>query len=212
MNRERDLTWVKDWRVLVFSVACTIAGFVVAMLIFGAPWHLPPDWGDIPTWFLVVLAAAGGWFTLSQLRIQQQQLKGQQDVFRREAEDRRKAQASRVFLWTEEGPDTTQSQAQRAVTGVPPGTVIVAHIKNSSQQPVYDLEVIWHQGAALRGSVEGLGVVMPDAQLNVTRHLASGPSAAVSGSPFKVALRFRDAAGVRWQVDQNGKLEEAEGG
>ena len=28
------------------------------MLIFGSPWHLPPAWGDIPTW-IAGIATAG---------------------------------------------------------------------------------------------------------------------------------------------------------
>jgi hypothetical protein len=81
VGQKRDFAWAKNWRVLVLAALCAGAGFVIAMLIFGSPWHLPPNWGDIPNWFLVVLAAAGGWFTLSQLRIQQHALKDQKTAF-----------------------------------------------------------------------------------------------------------------------------------
>lgn len=50
------------------------AGFLIGLLFFGAPWRLPPAWGDIPTWFLVVLAAVAAWAGLSQLRAIQQQM------------------------------------------------------------------------------------------------------------------------------------------
>ena len=113
-----------------------------------------------------------------------------------------------MFLWTEHVTDTAQTQAQRAVTHVAPRIVVIAHIRNSSQQPVYDLEVTWHHGAAMRGSAEGKGTMLPDAQVDVRRELNSGPSSAVSGSPIRVTLTFRDAAGVRWQVDEDGRLEE----
>jgi hypothetical protein len=81
-----------------------VAGFVLAMLIFGRPWHLPPNWGDIPTWFLVVLAAAqGGWFTLSQLLVQQQALREQKqafadqlDVQKQQVQDQRQAFADQL--------------------------------------------------------------------------------------------------------------------
>ena len=29
-------------------------GFLIGLLIFGEPWHLPPAWGDIPTWITAV--------------------------------------------------------------------------------------------------------------------------------------------------------------
>jgi hypothetical protein len=241
---ERDFSWVRNWRVIVLAVVCGVAGFVIAMLLFGAPWHLPPNWGDIPTWFLVVLATAGGWFTLSQLvvqqqalkdqrkafadqlgvqrqqledqntafekqlAVQQQQLDDQRKAFQRDFDDRRKAQAKLVFLWTEVTTDSVLTQAQHASTGITPSSFLVAHVRNTSKQPVYDLEITWHQGAALRGSVEGHGTVMPDAGADVRRELTGGPSAAVSGSPFRVTLSFRDAAGVRWEVDEDGELKE----
>jgi hypothetical protein len=40
------------------------------MLIFGKPWHLPPAWGDIPTWFLAVGAGITAW--LAGLAFQKQ--------------------------------------------------------------------------------------------------------------------------------------------
>jgi membrane protein implicated in regulation of membrane protease activity len=53
MERKRDLFWLKDSRVLILCGG-TFAGFLLGMLIFGAPWHLPPAWGDIPTWITAV--------------------------------------------------------------------------------------------------------------------------------------------------------------
>jgi hypothetical protein len=35
----------KDPRVIIVCVAGVVAGFVLAALIFGRPWHLPPNWG-----------------------------------------------------------------------------------------------------------------------------------------------------------------------
>jgi hypothetical protein len=72
VSSQRDLSWIKDWRVIVFGVGCALAGFLIALLIFGDPWHLPPDWGDIPTWLAVIVASVGGWIALSHLRQQQE--------------------------------------------------------------------------------------------------------------------------------------------
>jgi hypothetical protein len=52
--RRPELSWVKDPRVIALGVACALTGFLVALLIFGSPWHLPPAWGDIPTWFTAI--------------------------------------------------------------------------------------------------------------------------------------------------------------
>ena len=58
MERKRDLFWLKDARVLIPCGGCVFAGFLLGMLIFGSPWHLPPAWGDIPTW-ITAIATAG---------------------------------------------------------------------------------------------------------------------------------------------------------
>jgi hypothetical protein len=54
MERKWDLSRLKDWRVLVLCAGCVFAGFLLGMLIFGSPWHLPPAWGDIPTWITAI--------------------------------------------------------------------------------------------------------------------------------------------------------------
>ena len=61
VKRARDFAWLKDLRVITFSGVCVIAGFVVGLLIFGWPFHLPPAWGDIPTWLLALVGGAAGW-------------------------------------------------------------------------------------------------------------------------------------------------------
>jgi len=54
MERRPDLSWLKDWRLRIFGGVCIFAGFLAGMLIFGSPWHLPPAWGDIPTWITAI--------------------------------------------------------------------------------------------------------------------------------------------------------------
>jgi Sec-independent protein translocase protein TatA len=53
-GRKRDYSWLKNWRVRTLCGGCLFAGFLVGMLIFGSPWHLPPAWGDIPTWITAI--------------------------------------------------------------------------------------------------------------------------------------------------------------
>lgn len=85
MYEHRDPSWLKDRRVIVLGIGCAMVGFLVALLIFGKPWHLPPDWGDIPTWLAVAVATIGGWTALSQLR--QQQAVIQADIERQAKRD-----------------------------------------------------------------------------------------------------------------------------
>ena len=54
MERKRDFSWLTNPRVLTLCVGCLFAGFLVGLLIFGSPWHLPPAWGDIPTWITAI--------------------------------------------------------------------------------------------------------------------------------------------------------------
>src|ERR1022692_1393939 len=135
VKRGRDLSWLKDRRVIVFGIGCALAGFLAALLIFGKPWHLPPDWGDIPTWLAVLVASVGGWIALSQLRAQQRQINaeaersGQRDELLNrqleEAEQRsranRRRQAERVYL--------------RVLTAVAGGAAI-CEITNASDRPI----------------------------------------------------------------------------
>jgi hypothetical protein len=50
MERNQDSSWLKNPLILALCGGCIFAGFLLGMLIFGSPWHLPPAWGDIPTW------------------------------------------------------------------------------------------------------------------------------------------------------------------
>jgi NADH:ubiquinone oxidoreductase subunit 5 (subunit L)/multisubunit Na+/H+ antiporter MnhA subunit len=58
MERKQDISWLTDSRVLTVCGGCVFAGFLAGLLIFGWPWHLPPAWGDIPTW-IEALATVG---------------------------------------------------------------------------------------------------------------------------------------------------------
>jgi hypothetical protein len=71
---EKPKPLLKDWRVRGAAAAGVVAGFLIGLVIFGVPWHLPPAWGDIPAWLLVVLAGAAGWVGFAQLSALRQQI------------------------------------------------------------------------------------------------------------------------------------------
>jgi len=85
VESQGERSWLKDRRVVLFGIGCALGGFLAGLLIFGEPWHLPPNWGDIPTWLLVVVAAVAGWIALSQLRQQQEII--EEDIKRRQKRD-----------------------------------------------------------------------------------------------------------------------------
>src|SRR6266567_3502640 len=68
-----------------------------------------------------------------EVAILQQQMKEQQEVFAREARERHRAQASRVFI-------SLESPEERSAR---------FNVANTSEQPVYDAEIRWRYKTAL---------------------------------------------------------------
>jgi hypothetical protein len=73
MQRE-PRTWLSDLRVLGAIGLAAAIGFTAGLLIFGQPWHLPPNYGDVPTWLAALFAAIAGWIGLSQLGMLRKQI------------------------------------------------------------------------------------------------------------------------------------------
>ena len=83
---------LKDWRVQGLIDLGILAGFLVGLLVFGEPWHLPPDWGDVPTWLLTAGAAITAWYAMRAYSEQhrevtaiEQQVKDGQDLAQQQA-------------------------------------------------------------------------------------------------------------------------------
>jgi hypothetical protein len=122
----------------------------------------------------------------------------------RDIRDRRRDQASRVFIWAEAG-SSPQDQIVTALT---------THIKNTSARPVYDGLLAYrnsygHMEASLHGSV--FRVLMPDDQVETSNAFRQPVPVAEflrDNSRFQARLRFRDAAGVFWELDSDGQLKE----
>jgi hypothetical protein len=164
----------------------------------------------------------------NQIDLQRQQFSDQQDISRqqagvlelqaaelqasleerkRDAKERRRTQASQVFITQEIRPqaryaDITERPAER--TDLPP--VIAAQVHNSSGQPIYNVEIRWHRGTAPWGepNPEPLPPVMPQTTAEASRRFTRGTSLDASGA----VMRFTDAAGDRWQRRPDGDLQE----
>lgn len=169
-----------------------VAAFLIAALIFGEPSHLTPNWGDIPTWLAVAVATAGGWIALSQLRSQQSQLRDQQKVLLQDMEDRRTAQASRVFIGV-------PSERERRDSVRP-------FVKNASDFPIFEAE-LWYinpDGLSLMDQDDDnyLGTMLPADE-------RPGPCDFPSDEGLRrTVLTFRDANSVYWIRVPGGVLDE----
>jgi hypothetical protein len=71
-------------------------------------------------------------------------------------------QAVRVFMWEERlDHDPTVDEAALSARGKQPGPVVVARVRNASDQPIYDLSFSWHRGTAPYRHGEAMRPVMP---------------------------------------------------
>jgi hypothetical protein len=164
--------------VWVLVAAAALVGFMLGMAVGGQVWHLPPNWGDVPTWLAVIAAVAGGWIALSQLR-------SQQEVIQQAAEDARRAQAVRVFA------------------GAPRDTVrlVSSYAKNASDYAVYEVQ-LWDFDEGELSELADLGTLLPGEALPGPQHYGTDKTLA------QTVLTFRDANSVRWVRMPNGVIEQ----
>jgi len=191
MERKRDLSWLKNWRVLTLSGICLFAGFLVGMLIFGSPWHLPPAWGDIPTWIsaiatigLLTGAIITARYAILAFREQSREVAILGEQNDRDIAERRRAQASRVYT----GVRDLRPQVSHA------------YAKNGSDFPVYDAQ-FWRSDLGGPSGPEDVGMIPPGTTVQ-SRPLSYQDALATN------VLAFRDAAGVRWIRMPDGILKE----
>ena len=199
-------TWLIDWR----TGAGLFVGFLLGLLIFGWPWHLPPAWGDIPTWLLVVLGAVAGWAALGQLRALQKQL----------ADAALEADARGLTERRKLAEDVDVHRFGKAF----------GLIENKSRRPIKDitckimskvdrrtLKNPSESGTALPGVQARSWSLAPDAK-PVSRIEVLRPRTAcgfafdgLAQEPDQVLVAwFTDDAGFRWQLDQYLHLVQSE--
>jgi hypothetical protein len=210
-EQDQALAWYKSLRVVGLAVASLFIGFLVALLLFGEPWHLPPDWGDIPTWLLVVLGAAGGWVALAQLSILRQQIAD-------EAE--RNNKRDKLLDKQLEMLQRQQAENVKAIrTSSPNGSS--GYVANDSDRPIRAItcKIMSKVDRHNLASPARCGVVertpggwqfpespkpVPDLEnlLPHTRGCFTFPDLRVEPDHVLVAW-FTDDAGFRWQLDEN---------
>jgi hypothetical protein len=90
---------------------------------------------------------------------------------------------------------------------------VIAYIKNTSEQPIYDVTIDWRQETSPWDGADRLLVLMPGGQHDSVRNYPENDTA-VSGLFGFVLQRlapvghFRDAAGASWRLRPDGQLDE----
>jgi hypothetical protein len=209
-----------DWRVRGLIGAALVAGFLIGLVVFGEPWRLPPDWGDIPTWLLVAAAVVGGWAALDQLRILRGQIADEVDRNKKRDEllDKQIAEAER----------RARSDRRRLVEDVRVSFGgHTGYVLNDSWRPVNDvtckvMSKVDRNALATAvacGEVEQVGPAwqyLPEVkEVSRLETLRPGSRAGFSfadlpGAPDEVAVAwFTDDDGTRWQLDEFQHLAES---
>jgi hypothetical protein len=152
----------------------------------GTPFSiLNPTWiGALATAGLLIGAIVTAWYARKAFREQSKQVKLLQEQADRDIEQRRRAQAAKVFI---------------TVGGVPPHMPEEIRIFNTSEQPIYDLVAAYSGDNA---ELQRLPFLMPGEH----RFMAGIQDAAGIMPP--VWLDFRDAAGQHWRTTSRGELTE----
>lgn len=138
--------------------------------------------------------------------VQSRQLEAELGERSREAEERRREQAVQVYVWQD--PPAIASAVEAAVE-----VRVTAHVRNASQQPVYEVRFAW----LLQGVPYGAGSVraaplMPGEEEANPAVVPLGPGAdPLSPKPADIIAEvvFRDRAGLWWRSCADGWLEKA---
>ncbi|MFF8016385.1 hypothetical protein [Streptomyces sp. NPDC007929] len=177
------------------------------------------NWGDAPTWFGSVAGAAALGFTAftvrqqtNQLRAQQELNKEQLEIFRlerkalaAEVRDRHTAQARGVKF-------SLQKSAGQDFPDGPDSAWYSAEVTNQSDEAITDVTVDyngWEEPQAARLSPDHILMDQPCV-------MGPGHVVAFSSQPTHIdrlehihpTCQFKDAAGVSWTLDQDGRLTE----
>jgi len=122
------------------------------------------------------------------LKLQTEELRQLSAVREREAQERRRAQAVQVYAWWTMGEGSSAD-----------GVQVTAHVRNTSQQPVY--------GVALSVPPGGAKMRLEPLLLG-QEHGAPFTYDPTSQASLKSVADFVDRAGARWRTWSDGRLEE----
>ena len=151
------------------------------------------------TVWLAILAAITAAFAFGAFTVQYRQLKDQIEERKRERLERRSAQAVQVYIW--------ETHFQHAELYQPLRDKVTVHVRNTSQQPVFDLRFEWQSGGATLTEILRAAPLLPDPGENQDADTATVPDG-TDPKIFGAVVTFRDRAGVRWVTRPDGRFEE----
>ena len=231
MNADPQPPWHKDRRVYVAGFVCLAVGILLGWLVSGHIWRLPPNWGDIPTWVLAVLAGIAGWLGFGQFRMLRDQLKEERalNAKRDKLMGRQLAEAERRAL----ADQRAQAEGVIVSRSVGNGKQLYGIVENKSARPITSITCTVTSKAS--GDVVAQAVASGQFVVS-TGSFAGGPQprtqrimldeqrrpdygalppgktcrftfAHVDGNNDDlVAAEFTDDAGFRWRLDENQHL------
>lgn len=136
------------------------------------------------------------------LRLQAEEFKQLAAERKREAVERRRAQAQLVYIRLESAPHIVDGSGADGFT-------VIAHVRNTSRQPIHDLHFYWE---AITFDIDEVShdtamsrPLMPDDEMSNVSPISP---AVADPSDMSVTVTFRDRAGVWWRVGTGGQLED----
>lgn len=184
----------------------------------------------IATVVLAIGVIAAAWFARTASVALSRQLTAQQTLIAQLAEalqlharelgqshdERRRAQACRVFIELDRVVPVSFASAGDGQPASPRHSPwhVTATVRNTSDQPVYDMYVIWQLGTVRMGKPDPVARLLPGEQVTFERgHRAADADVSFDVAPsdpsaLSAFLTFRDTAGVRWTVREDGTLSD----
>ncbi|GIJ49055.1 hypothetical protein Val02_59410 [Virgisporangium aliadipatigenens] len=161
------------------------------------------------------LAALLVYLGLAMRRATEARLGLLEELYRRDTEARARTQAQQVCAWPVSERETYQSVIKRGIVG--------AAIRNGSEAPIYNVELVYHDRPAAWTCVRRLKLVRPSAEAEVhagfdeertlgaadpERINQDGSVRLAPSADMSLELRFTDGQGRRWLRDEAGELSE----
>jgi hypothetical protein len=131
------------------------------------------------------------------LRLQAEELKASIEERHNQADERRRGQASLIYVW--------EDRIVEHPAGVGSVSTVTAHVKNTSDQPIYDLRFSWRVSNQRDRQTIRARPLMPGEE-------DSDIAPAVSGDPadLSAVAIFRDRSEWWWRAWPDGRLDELE--
>lgn len=150
----------------------------------------------VATAALAILALITAWYARRAYLAQVSELRGVLDDRKQEAVERRRAQAAQVYVW--------EAHITHHEIGMPSQPTIKAFVRNTSEQPIYDVRFNWGSASSFTHETRRVAPLPPKEEDSDAALVPGGPG----WSTFGAAVTFRDRAGVWWRTRPGGRFDE----